>query len=151
MPRGIRALLAMAFAAFAVAASAIAAPAHAATYPKQGFHVAYGNSYTTGITTWYNRSLAVEGEIRATAGNCRWVEVRTYKSNGALLASDGGPLFGLCNYDITTKGAWFWYSQIPADVPGGAAYINICLMGRSVFDPVSETLTCKRYNNPSHA
>jgi hypothetical protein len=45
----------------------VAEPAHAA-YPKTSFYVSYGNSFTKGQVTWYNRSVNISGTVHAASG-----------------------------------------------------------------------------------
>ncbi len=65
--RGIRLGLAT-FVAVAIAGVASLSGTAQAAYPQTSFRLEYGATISTGTITWYNRSAAIEGNLKAYSG-----------------------------------------------------------------------------------
>ncbi|MEU1126501.1 hypothetical protein ABZ371_23760 [Streptomyces sp. NPDC005899] len=114
-----------------------ATSAQAVEYPTTpGINVPFGATYTQGTATWYNRSVTLAGEHRAiSSSGCRATWMYTYDANGKQLGSRGTSI-------ICEQTAGFTLN-VPADVPGGAATIKVCLDDGNYVD-----LACKTYRRP---
>ncbi|MWA08341.1 hypothetical protein [Streptomyces sp. BA2] len=110
-----------------------AAGAQTAAYPTTPFDVTVGASYLRGTLTWYNRSVGADGTLRAVGCHRAWF--------GAYGAS--GQELGTWSTGIKCDGTYRFNGTIPADGPGGAAYVKVCL--DDVNTPSSK---CVRYNRP---
>ncbi|EPH44229.1 hypothetical protein ABT390_09720 [Streptomyces aurantiacus] len=110
-----------------------AAGAQTAAYPTTPFDVTYGASYVRGTLTWYNRSVGVDATLRAVG--CRRAWFGAYGASGNQL----GAVSTSPKCDTTYK----FKVPIPADAPGGAAYVIVCL-----DDGNANPLKCGRYNRP---
>ncbi|MGW7363118.1 hypothetical protein ACWGI8_06745 [Streptomyces sp. NPDC054841] len=113
--------------------------ANAATYPTSQYAVPYGQTYTKGTLTWYNRSVQLTGEQKSVStSSCRLTYVAAYRS-------DGGPNYTRLS-ERTTKpvcGKSIDISvTVPADVVGGADFLYICL------DDTLNHLNCLTFNRP---
>ncbi|MDR3081112.1 MAG: hypothetical protein LBV60_09325 [Streptomyces sp.] len=111
----------------------------AATYPTSSYAVPYGQTYTKGKLTWYNRSVVLTGEQKSvSSSSCRLTYIAAYRA-------DGGPNYTRLS-ERTTKpvcGASRAISvTVPADVVGGADYVYICL------DTPSAHLNCLTFDRP---
>ncbi|MGC3861229.1 hypothetical protein ACPSM1_13690 [Micromonospora chersina] len=140
-----RTLLASTLAATGIVAG-LAAPAQAA-YPTSSYYVGPGNTYTYGTLTWYNRSVGYDGTNLAQEGQCRQTRFRTFTSGGSQLGSTTAGF--VCTAVGNGKRANSYGGGVAADVAGGAAYVEVCLMGSSF--PSSEpmtVLTCTNYYRP---
>ncbi|MFB7272618.1 hypothetical protein [Streptomyces sp. NPDC056244] len=142
MPLPRRSALALAAAAgFAMSAAlttpaAAAEPVAAVAYPTRDVDVTFGATYVRGTLTWYNRSVGITGTYRAIASSgCRRVWVGTYDIAGVPL--DAQSTSTLCD---GVKPIDF---PVPADVPGGAASVLVCL-----DDGNAEPLKCIEYDRP---
>ncbi len=117
-----------------------AGAAHAA-YPTNSFSVSYGQTYTKGSVTWYNRSLNVSGSDKAQPGECRSTQAFSYAGDGTLLDSSSGDDGWVCvapGGSATSNGYSF---TISANVPGGASYVVVELLGSSYSAPYEQYLT----------
>ncbi|MGW0562171.1 hypothetical protein ACWDZ4_16510 [Streptomyces sp. NPDC003016] len=110
-----------------------AAGAQTAAYPITPFDVALGASYVRGTLTWYDRSVGADGTLRAVGCNRAWF--------GAYGAS--GNELGSWNTGIKCDVTYRFRIGIPADAPGGAAYVRVCMDDASTNPP-----KCVRYNRP---
>lgn len=120
----------------ALAASAPAAPAAPAAYPTSPVDVTYGNTYVRGTLTWYYRSVGFTGTWRAIpSSGCRRVFIETYDSGGHPLGARSTSTLcdGVKPVELT----------IPADIPGGAATVGVCL-----DDGDARHLKCRIYTHP---
>lgn len=121
-----------------------AVSAQAAAYPVTPYGpIAVGNTWTQGTITWYNRSVVVKGTHKSVSSAgpeyCRRTWVYTYDANGAKLGSAGS------DSSDTACGTTKDFSPIlvPADVPGGAALVRVCLDDGNLKD-----LLCHPYRRP---
>jgi hypothetical protein len=107
-----------------VAAMALSAPfaqATASTAAAEGFRVPYGNTYTAGTATFFNRSVSVVGEQKAlSSSGCRYTYVEARTSGGSLLDWNVS--------QITCAASENYQIPLVADVAGGAAYVDVYLM-----------------------
>lgn len=79
----------------------------------------YATSFV-GSVNWFNRSVRIDGQLRALPGSCRRVYVQTFDSGHWQLAARSTSLqCGTSEQHIT----------VPADVPGGAAFVWVILQG----------------------
>ncbi|MEU6090833.1 hypothetical protein ABZ865_29345 [Streptomyces sp. NPDC047085] len=113
--------------------------ANAVTYPTSPYAVPYGQTYTKGTLTWYNRSVQLIGEQKSVStSSCRLTYVAAYRS-------DGGPNYTRLS-ERTTKpvcGKSIGISvTVPADVVGGADFLYICL------DDTVNHLNCLTFDRP---
>jgi len=109
----------------------VAAPAAlAASYPSKHFRVEYGNTYSDGYVTFYNRSVGVTGEQKSvsdTPSGCRYTHAEAFNSSGAMI--------GEGNSQITCgRSEKFTIKPFRADVPGGAAYVEVTLVSYDLTD-----------------
>ena len=121
-----------------------AASAQTAAYPVTPYGpVTVGNTWTTGTITWYGRSVVVTGTHKSVSAAgpeyCRRTWAYTYDAAGAKLGSAGSAS------SDTACGTTKTYSgfQVPADVPGGAALVRVCLADGNLKD-----LLCMPYRRP---
>ncbi|MFI1814906.1 hypothetical protein ACH414_31670 [Streptomyces sp. NPDC020422] len=138
----MRTRLAAAAATLAVSAGMlVATPAAGADVPDSQFDVYYGQTYTWGSIKWYNRSVVVEGTHKSVSPtSCRGTTVYTLDSQGRQL-SVSWSMYAVCGDSAR------FTMTVPADVPGGAAFVRVCLdNGRT--DPPITALACKRYGRP---
>lgn len=110
-----------------------AAVAQPAAYPTTPVDVTYGASYIRGTLTWYNRSVGFVGTLRAVG--CRRAWFGAYDASGNQLGAKSTSTKCDVTYPINTG--------IPADVPGGAAYVIVCM-----DDANAQPLKCVKYNRP---
>lgn len=114
-------IMAPAVAAVAITASLTGA-AHAASYPTSTYNITYGNTYTKGTVTWYNRSVSFSGSDKSVSLQaCRATWGGTYESNGTQLGGSSGDDGGTCNTSNS------YYFTVSANVAGGASYVVIDL------------------------
>ncbi len=116
-------------AVFAGGLAGFAAPAQAA-YPTTNFTVTYGNTQTSGVITWYNRSVHVDVDsIRVTVGQCRQVEAYAYvEASGSITELDRDESYMFCNKNSTvTKDYGPDNFDLDADVAGGANRVEILM------------------------
>ncbi|MFI6338726.1 hypothetical protein [Streptomyces sp. NPDC050535] len=114
-----------------------AADAHAADYPISEFDITVGNTYTKGLITWYDRQVVVIGEHKsvsaASVESCRATRAYTLDTHDGQLGD------GLSDNIVCAASASFHF-DVPANVPGGAAVVRVCLT-----DGFHKPLLCKRY------
>ncbi|WP_406131585.1 hypothetical protein [Streptomyces sp. NBC_00989] len=110
-----------------------AAGAQTAAYPTTTFDVTYGASYARGTLTWYNRSVGVDGTLRAVG--CRRAWIGTYTASASELDARSTSTQCDATYPIVTT--------VPADVPGGAGIVVVC-----VADANANPLKCMGYSRP---
>ncbi|CCK24695.1 putative secreted protein [Streptomyces davaonensis JCM 4913] len=126
-------------AAVLTAATVLGAPAagaQTAAYPTTPITgVSYGASYVSGTLTWYNRSVGVDGALRAVG--CRRAWVGTYDASGSLLGARSTSTKCDVTYSLDD------FPSVPADVPGGAAYVVVCL-----DDASASPLDCEPFYRP---
>ncbi|MDX3245200.1 hypothetical protein [Streptomyces sp. ME18-1-4] len=118
-----------------------AAHAQSTAYPTSHFDVTYGNTYTRGTLTWYNRSIGVSGIHKSVDVNgCRMTTVFALDSAGHELAhADSGS--AACEYEYAFQ------FTVPVDVPG-VSLARVCL---DQYVPATGTITylkCVRYSRP---
>ncbi|MEU2114556.1 hypothetical protein ABZ567_02615 [Streptomyces sp. NPDC016459] len=102
-------------------------------YPTSAFEVVVGNTYTKGIITWYNRSVHVAGEHKSVdPASCRGTTAYTLDSADRQLGKNVSPYL-VCGLSRTFS------FDVPADVPGGAAVVRVCL------DDGVKALECSRH------
>lgn len=119
-----------------LATSAPAAPAAPAAYPTTPVDVTYGATYVRGTLTWYYRSVGFTGTWRAIpSSGCRRVWAQTYDSAGHSL--------GVRSTSTLCDGVKPFELTIPADVPGGATRVVVCL-----DDVNAQPLKCQGYPHP---
>lgn len=137
-----RTILTSAMAVVAAGAMLTGAPAvgaHAASYPVSKFDVTVGNTYTRGTITWYSRSVTLSGVEKSVDVNaCRGTTAYTLNSKNQQLVKRRA--------NIIPCGTSSKFSMnVPANVPGGAAVVRVCLdTDVPGEDPVT-LLKCKRY------
>ncbi|MFD9305400.1 hypothetical protein ACFWCB_22550 [Streptomyces sp. NPDC060048] len=110
-----------------------AAGAQTAAYPTTAVNVTFGASYLRGTLTWYNRSVGVNGTLRAVGCHSAWF--------GAYGAS--GNELGTWSTGTECDVTYPFNIGIPADAPGGAAYVKVC-----IDDANANSSKCTRYNRP---
>ncbi|KQV11907.1 MULTISPECIES: hypothetical protein [unclassified Kitasatospora] len=137
---------ASALATFALATgmlvSAPAATAQASDYPHWDFDVTLGNTYTRGTVTWFNRSVSVTGEHKSVdPASCRGTTAFTLDSAGHQLNHS------LSDHQVCGTSAKFTFN-VPANVPGGAASVRVCLDNGAQNSPITYLL-CERHARPS--
>ncbi|MET9518307.1 hypothetical protein [Streptomyces sp. NPDC002994] len=110
-----------------------AAGAQTAAYPTTPFDVTFGASYVRGTLTWYNRSVGVDGTLRAVGCHSAWFG--TYGASGNEL----GAWSTGTKCDVTYR----FKTEIPADAPGGAAYVRVC-----IHDANANSSKCIKYTRP---
>ncbi|AGK75685.1 hypothetical protein SFUL_701 [Streptomyces microflavus DSM 40593] len=142
----MRTHLAAALGTVALAAGTLLAPAadaRAAAAPVTDFRVSVGNTWTTGTVTWHNRSVTVTGTHKSvsTAGPayCRLTWGYTYNAAGTVKLGSNGSASAATACG-TSKNFTF---SVPADVPGGAGLVRICLDDGNYKD-----LLCHPYRRP---
>ncbi|WP_405021285.1 hypothetical protein OHV05_34650 [Kitasatospora sp. NBC_00070] len=117
-----------------------AAGAQAAAYPTSSFDVTYGNTYTRGTITWYNRQVVVSGEHKSvSATSCRGTTafgVDSQNHDVAVNFSD----HGVC-------GASAKFSFPVTFYQAGVGVVRICLDNGAEHPPVAY-LKCARYGRP---
>ncbi|OEJ23601.1 hypothetical protein AR457_02900 [Streptomyces agglomeratus] len=120
-----------------------AAHAHTAAYPVTPFYVEVGNTWTTGTLTWQNRSVVVKGTHKSVSAAgpayCRRTWAYTYNAADTVKLGSNGSASGdtACG---TTEDFSF---VVPADVPGGAGLVRVCLDDGNLKD-----LLCRPYRRP---
>jgi hypothetical protein len=110
-----------------------AAGAQTAPYPTTAVDVTSGASYVRGTLTWYNRSVGFNGTLRAVG--CHSVWFGAYGASGNELGT--GSTGTKC--DVTHQ----FNIGIPADAPGGAAYVRVCN-----DDVNAHSSKCIKYTHP---
>ncbi|KND26163.1 hypothetical protein [Streptomyces acidiscabies] len=112
----------------ALTSPAAAAPTHV--------DVTYGATYVRGDLTFNNRSVSFTGTYRSvSATDCRRAWFGTLDGSGRLL--DARSTGTLCN------GTRAINTTVPADVPGGAGSVLVCLDNGS-----ATPLKCLEYKRP---
>ncbi|MEV7416054.1 hypothetical protein [Streptomyces sp. NPDC089919] len=115
------------------------APAAHAADPTTTFDVTYGNTYTRGTITWHNRSVSVAGVQKSvSSSSCRGTTAFTLDARNKKLAL----AFTSRTCGTSEKFPAF---VVPADVPGGAAVVRICLDDGKI---PATFYKCKRYGRP---
>ena len=114
------------FTAIAAAIPFLMIPAAAATaraeaaHPVKPFNAEYGNTYSRGQVTFYNRSVSVDGEHKAVGSSgCRYTQAKTFTASGVLLGT--GTSTSVCD---SSEDFSF---PVTADVPGGASRVDVYL------------------------
>ena len=111
---------------FVVASMAVMTPSAAAA-TTEPFRLEYGNTYTDGTVTFYNRNVGVVGEQKAqSTSGCRYTEVESYSASGTHLGTNRSQITcsGSANYNFT----------VPANVVGGAAFVHVFLVYWTSWD-----------------
>jgi len=120
----------------ALAVEAATAARTAAAYPTSSFDVTYGATYTRGTLLWAYRSVGVDGTQRAiSTSGCRRTYVYTYDA--------GVNQLGVRSSSTLCDGVAPISFTVPADVPGGAAFVSVCLA-----DGNGAALECVGYARP---
>ncbi|MFE6808604.1 hypothetical protein ACFVEN_44175 [Streptomyces sp. NPDC057681] len=115
-------------------------PASATDYPVSAFDVTYGQTYTRGTITWYGRSVVVSGEDKS-------VDVNSCRGTTAFTLDAGNAQMGVGESDAVCGASDFIYFSVPADAPGGAAVVRVCLDNGGTEGNVVY-LKCVRYGHP---
>ncbi|MEU3624844.1 hypothetical protein [Amycolatopsis coloradensis] len=114
-----RATAAVAALAIASSAALVGAPSAAAEDPTQVKLSYYATSFI-GNVHWFNRSVQVDGLLRALPGSCRRVWAATMTADSRQLDARSTSLqCGTSEKSLT----------VPADVPGGAAKVQFIFKG----------------------
>jgi hypothetical protein len=115
------------------------ASAHAASYPVTKFDVTYGNTYTRGTITWYSRSVTLSGvEKSVDRDSCRGTTAYTLTSSNKQLGK------GRANFIPCGTSSDFTLT-VPANAPGGAAVVRVCLDTEVPIGGTVKLLKCERY------
>ncbi len=105
----------------------------ATAYPTTPFGITFGAGYLRGTLTWYQRSVAADGTLRA---------VGCYRARFGAYGASGEEL-GAWSTGIKCDVTYQFKVVIPTDAPGGAAYVRVCM-----DDVNASSSTCVRYNRP---
>lgn len=126
-------------AAGALLAGVPAVGAQAASYPVSKFNVTVGNTYTRGTITWYSRSVTVSGvEKSVDVNGCRGTTAFTLNSKNQQLVKRRS--------NVIPCGTSSPFSfNVPANIPGGAAVVRVCLDTENPPDGPVKLLKCLRY------
>ena len=111
-----------------------APPTLAASYPTKQFRVEYGNTYSDGYLTFYNRSVGVTGEqksVSTTPSGCRYTHAEAFNSSGGKIGEGDSQV--TCG-----RSEKFTIKPFPADVAGGAAYVRVWLVSYEYSDYLDE-------------
>ncbi|MEU5951633.1 hypothetical protein [Streptomyces sp. NPDC047525] len=108
-----------------------AAGAQTVPFPSTSFDVTIGASSVRGTLTWRDRSVGAAGTHRAVGCNRLWLS--TYGASGIELGTWSSGTRCNVTYQFSVMS--------PADVPGGAASVRICLEANAA-------LACESYNRP---
>ncbi|MGW0904713.1 hypothetical protein [Streptomyces sp. NPDC002853] len=108
-----------------------AAGAQTAPYPTTPFDITIGASSVRGTLTWRDRSVGAAGTHRTVGCSRLWFS--TYGASGKEL--DRRTSGTRCN--VTYQ----FNATLPADVPGGATSVSICL-------DADTALKCEWYDRP---
>lgn len=115
----IRRFLAMAALVCAALTVGVVSPSVASA--ATGFNIPYGQTYTKGTVTFSNRNVLVSGEQKAVSSSgCRYTYAETYDASGHRLGSNRSK--------ITCGMSESFSFGVPADVAGGAAFVEVWLM-----------------------
>ncbi|MGC0334852.1 hypothetical protein RKD23_007842 [Streptomyces sp. SAI-170] len=126
--------------AIGVLGAAPAADAATTAYPTSTFDVTYGQTYTRGTITWYNRSVTISGEHKSVSTeNCRG-------TTGFTLNSADHEISHVSSDDVACGESKTFSFNVPADVEGGAAVVRVCLDDGNI-EPYTTYLACKRYGH----
>ncbi|WP_416966855.1 hypothetical protein [Streptomyces sp. 4F14] len=113
------------------------ASAHTADDPISEFDVTIGNTYTRGLISWSDRGVYVTGEHKSvsadTLATCRATRAYTLDTHDGQLGDELSP-------NVVCGSSLRFNMTVPADVPGGAAVVRICLT-----DGLHKPLRCERY------
>jgi hypothetical protein len=92
-----------------------------------GFKIPYGQTYTIGTATFSNRNVLIAGEQKAVSSSgCRYTYAEAYDASGHILGKNRSK--------ITCNGSENYSFGVPADVAGGAAFVEVWLMYWTDFD-----------------
>ncbi|MGW5422165.1 hypothetical protein [Streptomyces sp. NPDC003943] len=117
-----------------------APPAGATDYPVSAFDVTYGQTYTRGTITWYARSVVVAGEHKS-------VDVNSCRGTTAFTLDSGNNQMGVGLSGSVCGSSGTFSILVPADAPGGAAVVRVCL-DNGADGPQVVYLKCVRYGHP---
>ena len=106
---------------FLTAPTAAATSQAEAAYITRYFNAEYGNTYSRGQVTFYNRSVLVDGQHKSvSSSSCRYTVATSFTASGTILGRDSA--HRVCNrseaYSFT----------LPADVAGGADRVDVSLV-----------------------
>ncbi|WP_326692539.1 MULTISPECIES: hypothetical protein [unclassified Streptomyces] len=141
----MRTRLVTALAATAISTTLLTAPAaHAQTQAASiHYRLEYGNTWSDGTITFYNRAVTIAGVHRSvSAANVaafRNTEGETRDAAGKWMEANGNPL----SQEASAATKSFRFS-IPANAPGGAAKVRVCLT-----DGYHKRLKCQLVSRPS--
>ncbi|MEU7110794.1 hypothetical protein [Streptomyces sp. NPDC046182] len=115
---------------------AVPATTAAAEAPPYTFDASFGQTCTRGTVTWYNRSVAIEGEQKSVSPtSCRRTLVDIFTARGAWLSSrSSSPVCG--------QSAKISFS-VPADVAGGAGRVTVHLIHEETREVLSYDIVTK--------
>jgi hypothetical protein len=136
MRRSAPVLVSLTFALASILATAPAAQAAAVAYPSKSFRIEYGNTYTAGTVTFYNRAVRIAGEQKSVSSSgCRWTIAEAFRGSvGGLGASQSQSTCGRSekySFDISTN------------VEGGAEWVEVGLAATG-----SGVVATKRVDRP---
>ncbi|MEU6948142.1 hypothetical protein ABZ957_23375 [Streptomyces sp. NPDC046316] len=115
---------------------AVPATTAAAEAPPYTFDASFGQTYTRGTVTWYNRSVAIEGEQKSVSPtSCRRTLVDTFTARGAWLSSRSSS--PVCGQSATIS------FSVPADVAGGAGRVTVYLIHEETHEVLSYDIVTK--------
>ncbi|MFB7715670.1 hypothetical protein [Streptomyces sp. NPDC056105] len=97
------------------------------------FHVAVGNTWTGGAVTFYNRSVLIEGVHKSVSAASNL----TCRTTLATTVNAAGPMSSERSGDIACGNTKSFSFSVPADQPGGATAVEVCLT-----DANTTELTC---------
>ncbi|MFF1411918.1 hypothetical protein ACFVX6_19400 [Streptomyces sp. NPDC058289] len=109
------------------------AGAQTAAYSTTAVNVTFGAGYLRGTLTWYDRSVGFDGTLRAVGCQSAWF--------GAYGAS--GNELGTWSTGTKCDVTYPFNIGIPADAPGGAAYVRVC-----IDDAHANSSKCIKYTRP---
>ncbi|MFJ2162833.1 hypothetical protein [Streptomyces sp. NPDC087856] len=140
MPTPLAAALSTAALTAGMLLGAPAAGAHTAAYPTSSFDVTYGNTYTRGTITWYNRQVVVSGEHKSvSATSCRGTTAFGVDSKNHDVAVNFSD-HGVCGASASFSFSVTFYVA-------GVGVVRICLDNGAENPPV-KYLKCARYGRP---
>jgi hypothetical protein len=92
------------------------------------FLVQVGQSFVEGTAYFYNRNVTFQGTVRTTRANCRAIAASTRAANSSELDYSALDYGAVCA-TATSVSQNFATFTLKAEVPGGAAFVRVCLTG----------------------
>lgn len=112
-----------------VALSTSVVGAKASTYPVVSFDIKYGQTFTEGTITFYNRSVIIDVTVRAVGDECRWTNFYVYDVNGHLQAQQTNSDDYVCSPPGGGAVDQHYVIDMGSDVPGGAGKVVVGFYG----------------------